>query len=595
MSATQKKLSSLREKMKSLGIDAFVVPSNDPHFSEYTAKRWKTRSYLSGFTGSSGILAVTSHRAALWVDSRYYIQAENQLQDSGIEMIKLPSSGRERIDEAWLKEHLPAGAKVGVDGNLFSVSRYNSMKKALHPLELVCANDIFDELWLDRPALPHEAAYLLPDSITGKSRSEKLSDLTRATGGDMYIVSALDEIAWLLNMRGADVNCNPIVISYFIANYKGNHLFVASGKLNDEDCRSLQADGIYLHDYADFDGFVSAIDKSTSVKINSGKLNVRTYRMLVESGVGISEEDDQNGVLASMKAVKNAVEIEGFRRCMITDGIAMVRFAKWLSENVGKTKISETDAAGKLQEFRSAGRDYRGLSFPTIAGYKANAALPHYSAREESAAELCAEGFFLVDSGGQYLTGTTDITRTFHLGKPSSEEKEDYTLVLKGMIGLSMAKFPKNTRGSQLDFAARRFLWERGKNYLHGTGHGVGHFLNVHEGPQSIRAEENPVALLPGMVVSNEPAVYIGGKYGIRIENLLLCRHCCSSDFGDFYSFETLTLCPIETKSIDFSLMRSEEIAWLNAYHKRVYEALAPEMNEDERDFLRSRTKEISV
>ena len=593
MITVQENLSALRDKMKSLGLDAFIIPSNDPHFSEYPARHWKARSRFSGFTGSTGMLAVTLREAALCVDPRYYIQAERQLQGSGIEMIKLPSSGCERIDEVWLKVRLPAGAKAGIDGRLFSISRRNSMKNALAPLELVCTDDILDGIWLDRPALPCEPAYLLPDSVAGKSRREKLSDLAHATEGKTYIVSALDEIAWLLNMRGADVNCNPVTISYLAANYKGTHLFVAPGKLSAEDCRKLQADKVILHDYSDFDEFISNIDKSTSVKINPEKLNFHTYELLLESGVNISEEEDKSGVLASMKAVKNTTEIEGFRRCMITDGVAMVRFAKWLKENVGKTKISETSAADKLQQFRSLGRDYKGLSFPTIAGYKANAALPHYSANAENDAELAAEGFFLVDSGAQYLTGTTDITRMFHLGEPSAEEKEDYTLVLKGMIGLSTMKFPKNTRGSQLDSAARRFLWEKGKNYLHGTGHGIGHFLNVHEGPQSIRTEENPVVLLPGMVVSNEPAVYIAGKYGIRIENVLACKFDRTTNFGDFHSFETLTLCPIETKPIDLDMMNSDEIDWLNAYHKRVYETLATELNEEERRFLETTTKKI--
>ena len=596
ISKETKLLSALRERMRELGIDAFVMPSNDPHFSEYTAKHWKARSRFSGFTGSAGMMAITAREATLWVDSRYYVQAERQLAGSAIEMIKLGAGGGERIDETWLKERLPAGAKVGVDGRLFSVARYESMKKALAPLELACATegDIFDGVWTDRPALPHEAAYLLPESVTGKCRREKLAELERAADGDVYIVSALDEIAWLLNMRGGDVNCNPVAIAYLVANCEGTHLFIAPGKLSQDDCLSLQSDGVRLHDYADFEGFVASIDGSRTVKINRGKLSVRTYELLVSAGVGIEEEEDRCGAAASMKAVKNATELEGFRRCMITDGVAMLRFARWLKENVGVRKIGESDAADKLLELRSAGRDFRGLSFPTIAGYRANAALPHYSARAGEDSELRAEGFFLVDSGGQYLTGTTDLTRTFHLGTPSDEEMMDYTLVLKGMIGLSSVRFPKNTRGAQLDLAARRFLWEHGKNYLHGTGHGVGHFLNVHEGPQSIRAEENPVALRPGMVVSNEPAVYVAGKYGIRIENLLACQYDCSTDFGDFYSFETLTLCPIETKAVDFELMTQEEIKWLNKYHKRVYDALAPELNAEERGFLELMCRELA-
>jgi Xaa-Pro aminopeptidase len=599
MNSILERLKNLRTELKHRDVDAIIIPGNDPHFSEYPAKCWKYRKWISGFTGSAGTLTVTFDNAALWVDSRYFIQAKKQLDGTGIEMQKHFSAGL--FDEKWLKTRLRNDAKVGVDAKLFSVNLFESLKTSLAPLILTDIGDIFDEIYTDRPPLPESDAFLLPDEITGKSRNDKLADFAKSVtpDGEIYIVSALDEIAWILNMRGSDVAYNPVVISYLIIDYPDIHLFMNEKQLPVNDREKLSADGVKIHPYTEFDSFVyQKIPENKTVKLNFNKTNFHIYKLLKDR-TSIVEENvspaipAREGAIAFQKAVKNEVELSGFRSCMLTDGIAMFRFLKWLNENVGKIRITETSAAAKLEDLRSKGMDYRGLSFSTISAYGANGALPHYSPSAESDVEIGRKSFYLVDSGAQYLTGTTDITRTMHFGNPSDEEKEDYTLVLKGMINLSMAVFPAGTRGTQLDILARKFLWEKGKNFLHGTGHGVGHFLNVHEGPQSIRREENPVALLPGMVTSNEPAVYVEEKYGIRTENLIVCKDYSSTDFGNFYSFDTLTICPIETKSINISMMSGEEIKWLNDYHLRVYNALSPYLDNEEVECLKTMTAAI--
>jgi Xaa-Pro aminopeptidase len=590
MDYIRERLEHLRTELKNRKVDAIIIPSNDPHFSEYTATRWRYKKWLSGFTGSAGTLTITINEAALWVDSRYFIQAKKQLETTGIEMQK--TVPQKLFDESWLKSRLGEGQRVGVDAELFSIRMFDRLKQSLLPLILTDIGDVFDTIYPDRPSLPESKAFLLPDEITGKNRAEKLSEFVRSSvpNGEIYIVSALDEIAWLLNMRGSDVTYNPVTISWLIIDYPNIHLFMNEKQLSNNDHKQLSDDGITIHPYNDFDSFLSSIADDRTVKLNFDKINHHIYTLLNDR---LTIVEETNASIALLKAVKNEVELAGFRRCMITDGIAMCRFLKWLNDSIGKVKVTETEAAKKLEEFRKSGDDYRGLSFSTISAYGANGALPHYSPTKESDAEIGTDTFYLVDSGAQYLTGTTDLTRTIHFGHPSNEEKEDYTLTLKGMINLSMAVFPSGTRGSQLDTLARTFLWTRGKNFLHGTGHGVGHYLNVHEGPQSIRSEENPVAMLPGMVTSNEPAIYVEGKYGVRIENLIACQFHRTTDFGEFYSFETLTLCPIDTKSINISMMNKEEIEWLNDYHKHIYDSLSPYLEREEVEYLKTITAAI--
>ena len=585
-------ISDLRKKMQSMQIDALIIPSNDPHFSEYPADHWKLRKMISGFDGSAGILVVTGDKAVLRVDSRYYIQAEIQLKGSGVEVKKQLVGGGEQIDPDWFKENLAENSVIGLDSRLFTPHRYNLLKKTVANCKLIDTNDSGIDIWPQRPALPDAPAFLLPDSVTGKSRRDKIDELVRKTGseGSLYPVGALDEIAWLLNMRGSDVKYNPVVISWLIIDYPEVRLFIDPNKLNPADKASLESDNVVIYDYHDYYDFLKTASPGRSVIIDSGKINMFSYKLLSESGAIIVEEEDKSGTIASMKAVKNQTEADGFRQCMIDDGTAMVRFIKWLCENAETGKITEIGASDKLDMLRASSRNFKGLSFKTISAFGAHGAMPHYSATEETDTVLSADSFFLIDSGGQYLTGTTDITRTFRLGEPTPEEKIDYTLVLKGMLNLSAAKFPSGTRGSQIDILARRHLWKHGKNYLHGTGHGVGHFLNVHEGPQSIRMEENPVTLKPGMVVSDEPAVYLEGKYGIRIENMMICVDESAGEFGQFLSFETLTLCPIETKALDMSLMTDEEIDCLNDYHKTVFDKLSPYLNVEEKKFLEKLT-----
>lgn len=587
------KLAKLRSNMKEQGVEAFVVPSGDSHFSEYTANYWKSLKWISGFSGSAGTVVITMKTSALWTDSRYFIQAENQLSGTEILLMKMKVSGTPSIEE-WLKKQISPNGIVAVDGKLFSISNFNGLQTRLAPLKLISITDPFVSIWEDRPLLPHSRAFLLSESVTGMSRESKMQVVREKLGftnRSYYIVSALDEIAWLLNIRGSDIFCNPLVISYAVLGKSEVLLFVDESKFETRDVLELRQAGINIHPYEDFDTFWKEV-KDISVYYNPEKLSIGVYETLCKHNLTTVEESDKYGIISRLKARKNSVELDGFRKAMIIDGQAKVRFWKWIEENIGKIEISEWSAAEKLQEFRKLSSAYVGDSFPCISAYQANGAMPHYSVKKENCSKLDKSGFYLVDSGAQYQFGTTDITRTVYLGDmPSAEEKEDYTLILKGMIGLSKAIFPAGTRGSQLDILARTYLWNQGKNFLHGTGHGVGHFLCVHEGPQSIRMEENPVSIEIGMVTSNEPAYYVEGKYGIRIENLLACVAFEKQD--NYYCFETLTLCPIDTKAVDINLLSLEEKDWLNQYHKKVYNSLKEGMSKDEILYLERKTKSI--
>ncbi|MDR2424186.1 MAG: aminopeptidase P family protein [Prevotellaceae bacterium] len=587
------RLQALRNELKLRSIDAIIITGNDPHFSEYPANRWKYRKWISGFSGTAGTLTITQTDAALWVDSRYFIQAREQLKNTGIEMRKFCS---ELPYIEWLKSHLDKGAKIGVDAGLVSVNIFKTLQLMLNPLLVEDIGDVFDKIYPDRPALPETPVFILPDELTGKSRAQKLSEFIAASipNGEMYIVSVLDEIAWMLNIRASDIKCCPLAISCLIIEHGKTRFFISESRISKSDRQSLENDGITILPYCDFFTCLANIPKNKIVKLDFNKTSYLIYKSLQDRGIQIIEEKDTVQSIAMKKAVKNGVELAGFRDCMIADGVAMLRFIKWMNENAGKICITETQAAQKLEEYRSQGKNYIGLSFNTISAYGANAALPHYSPHSGADAIIKTDTFYLVDSGAQYLTGTTDITRTLHFGIPSDEEKEDYTLVLKGLIDLSMAVFPENTRGSQLDILARNALWKKGKNFLHGTGHGVGHFLNVHEGPHSIRCEENPVALTCGMITSIEPAIYIEGKYGIRTENLVACMFDKTTAFGSFNSFETLTLCPIDLRPIDVSLMNTDEINWLNNYHQRVYQSLSPYLDNEENEYLKKLTCRLS-
>ncbi|MDR1985166.1 MAG: aminopeptidase P family protein [Prevotellaceae bacterium] len=588
-------IEKLREYMRKEKIDAFIIPSNDPHFSEYVANYWKCREWISGFTGSAGTVVVTNNKAALWTDSRYFLQAENQLKNSEVELKKAGLKETETIAE-WLRKNIGEKSKTGIDEKLFSIAEFEDLQKQLFPLKLIPVADPFVEIWENRPEMPKNKAFLLDITFCGKTTKEKLKDIEKALGETknmVYIISALDEIAWLFNLRGSDIDYNPTAIAYALIDFPNLHLFIDTKKISVYDKKTLKTNNVTIHEYEDFIKYTETVSDKKTVIINPKKNSVYIYNILKKNKLKTKIETNTNGIISSLKAIKNKTEILGFHRAMIADGVALVKFFIWIDKNIGKTKITELDVSAKLHEFRTKNKLFVGESFETISAYSEHGAIVHYEPTEESNIEIKKQNFLLIDSGGQYYNGTTDVTRTIHLGKPTAAQKLDYTLVLKGNIALSMAKFPKGARGAQIDALARLPLWSAGKNYLHGTGHGVGHFLNVHEGPQSIRMNENPVTLEYGMITSNEPGIYVAGKYGIRIENLVLCKRYKTTAFGEFMQFETITLAPIETKAINKKLLTTDEINWLNKYHETVYKKLSPQLNSQERKWLKKKTQKI--
>ncbi len=588
----KERVSSLRALLIENNLSAFIVPSTDPHLSEYVASHWKSREWISGFTGSAGSIVVTLDKAGLWTDSRYFLQAEKQLENTGIALFKdgLPSTPS--LVE-WLYGELGEGVSFGIDGKMFSTSEVENLKDIFlkKNISVNTSLDPFDTIWKDRPVMPLDPAFVYNIEYAGVSCKEKVQlirhDMDKA-GVQSLLVSALDEIAWTLNLRGCDVKCNPVVVSYLLITKRDVYYFIAPEKLSDEVRDYLSSEDVTIYTYEEINSVLQSID-SESILVNTAKTNYDVYSS-INSSCKILRRDSP---IPYLKAVRNEQEIVGIRSAMIRDGVALVKFLRWLEEAVPQGEETELSIDKKLHEFRAAQDLYMGESFDTIAGYKEHAAIVHYSATPETSSALKPEGFLLLDSGAQYLDGTTDITRTIALGPLAEEEKIDYTLVLKGHIGIATCKFPYGTRGTQIDVLARVALWQRGLNYLHGTGHGVGHFLCVHEGPQSIRMNEIPYLLLPGMITSNEPGVYKGGRHGIRIENLTLVRRDVETEFGAFYRFETLTLCPISTEGIIKTLLTNLEINWLNDYHQMVYDRLNPHLDPEERIWLRGKTLAI--
>ncbi len=585
MEQIKKRLELLREAMKNAGVSACIIPGTDPHASEYIADYWKERVWISGFTGSAGTAVVGLEKAGLWTDSRYFLQGAEQLADTGIDLMKLAQPETPDII-SWLCAELKAGERVGVNAQMFSVNAYAAMKAELKAagVELVSV-DLLSQVWTDRPALPSDPFFVFDSQYAGKSVAEKLQSLRgqmKKEHAGVFVLSALDEIVWLFNIRGNDVSYNPVVISYALVTEDKATLFVAPEKVTPEATAFLQSEGVSVALYTDIYKALKAIPFSELVLLDGAKLNQSLFEA-IPSGCGIC---NRLSPVNKMKSIKNAVEIEGYRRAMVEDGVALTRFYMWLEENVKTGKHTELSIDKQLCKFRSTGKNFMGESFGSIVGYGPHGAVVHYSATPESASTLKAENILLIDSGGQYLDGTTDITRTIALGTPTVQQKMDFTLVLKGNIALDTAIFPVNTRGSQIDILARKAMWDLGLNYGHGTGHGVGHFLNVHEGPQSIRAEENSVVLEPGMVMSNEPGLYRTDQYGVRTENMMVIVPAQTTEFGQFLKFETLTLCPIDQELIDLEIMTQTEIDWINKYHQKVYDKISPLLNEDERDWL---------
>ncbi len=582
------RIHSLRMQFESYGIQAFIIPGTDPHLSEYVAPHWKTREWASGFTGSAGTVVILKDLAGLWTDSRYFLQAADELQDTGITLFKDGLPDTPSI-VSYLGTQLKPGSTVGIDGQTYSVSQVEQFKKELAAYGLTVATNIdpITPAWNNRPAIPATPAFVYPLEYAGISCKEKVTAIRAELikrGAEGVFLSALDEIAWTLNLRGEDVHCNPVFISHLLITSGEVILFIAPEKLTPEVSAYLATQEVHTCAYEEAATYLSHT-RIRTLLINPGKTCYTLYSCINP----LCEVLRQDSPVALLKAIRNKQEIAGIHQAMIRDGVAMVKFLIWLEKEVPSGQVTEISAAEKLTALRKEQALYKGNSFDTIAGYKEHGAIVHYSATPQSNATLQPEGFLLLDSGAQYLDGTTDITRTIALGPLTEEEKTDYTLVLKGHIALAMARFPAGTRGAQLDVLARLPLWKQGKNFLHGTGHGVGHFLNVHEGPQSIRMQENPVVLIPGMVTSNEPGIYIEGSHGIRTENLLLTRIA----HGNFLEFETLTLCPICTKGIIPQMLSVEEIEWLNNYHHTVFEKLSPLLDKAEREWLKESTKTL--
>ncbi len=589
---TFEKIEKLREIMKKENIDYYVVPSGDFHQSEYVAEHFKSRAYITGFTGSAGTALIGREKGILWTDGRYFIQAEQQLKDSGIELYKMRIPGWPTLHE-WLMENMKSGETVSFDGRLFSANEYKEFKKIKDKkdINIVMDKDLIEEIWNDKPELPKEKAFLHDIKYCGKSAKEKIEEVRvemKNMGAQSYIISSLDDIAWLYNIRGNDVKDTPVVLAYAIVNEEKATLYIDKNKLSNEDQIKLNNEGIKIDEYNNI--FEDVKDIKNSVILDPNKVSGYIYTLINEN----VEVIEKLNITTKLKAIKNSIEIENLKKCQIKYGVAMVRFLKWLKENVGKENITEVTVADKLLEFRSKGDLFVEESFGTIAGYKDHAAMMHYSATDESAYELKQEGILLVDSGGQYLDGTTDITRSFILGKLTDEEKKDFTLVLKSHINLMKAKFLKGTTGSNLDVLARTILWDEGMDYKCGTGHGVGFFLSVHEGPQSIRPVPNTVVLEPGMILTNEPGVYKEGKHGIRTENVMLVTNDIETvEGGEFYKFEVMSYCPMDIEGIDESLLTEAERKWLNTYHAETYAKLSPYLNDEEKNFLKNATREI--
>ncbi|MCT4647767.1 MAG: aminopeptidase P family protein [Carboxylicivirga sp.] len=591
--STPDRLFKLRSHMATLGVDAYIITSADPHLSEYPAAHWKFREWISGFTGSAGTIVVTNDEAGLWTDSRYFLQAEQQLQDSGIDLYK---QGEKDVPDykEWLSVNLFAGNVVAVNGKTMTISEYRQLAKSLKKVDIRLDGKVFleEDVWEGRPPLPEEGIFELDVKYCGLSREEKIQIIRqkmKEKGATHYAIAALDEIAWVLNFRGSDIKYNPVFHSYLIITENQVNLFIDPHKLTSSIGKKLAEEGIKVYLYNDFYEFIKDLLQDSIILIDPNRANSTTLGSLPSQSAKIEQES----IITQLKARKNSTEIENFRKAMLKDGVAMVKFLYWLDNTIGKEEITEYSAAKKLSSFRAEQENYHGDSFNTISGYAGNGAIVHYAVKKETASKLEPKGLYLIDSGGQYSEGTTDITRTIALGPLTDEEKTDFTLVLKGNIGLDRAVFPSGTRGVHLDILARQAMWQHGINYGHGTGHGIGHFLCVHEGPQSIRPQDNGVEIKAGMISSNEPGIYKSGKHGIRIENLILTIEDKETEFGSFMKFETLTLCPIDHRAIDSSLLNDEEKTWLNNYHEKVNQRISPFLNEEENAWLDNSTKLI--
>lgn len=590
----QQRLSALREEMRREKLDAFIFPSTDPHHSEYVPDRWKGRQWISGFDGSAGTAVVTLRSAALWTDSRYFLSATKQLEGTEFQLMKLRMPGTPTIAQ-WIGDELRAfgGTSVGVDGMVNTLDDTESLIADLRREGGITVRtnlDILNNIWTDRPAIPTNKVTVHPMTYAGETAKSKLARVRQALRelhADGMLVSALDDVAWTLNLRGTDVHCNPVFVAYLLIDSDHATLYCNKEKLSADVTSYLNDQGVATAQYAD---------------VRKGLKDYFEYNILLDPKetsytlaklVNTKEVVRQASPIPAMKAVKNGTEIAGFRHAMLKDGIAMVKFLRWLKPAVEAGGQTEMSVSQKLTDLRAEQPLFRDISFDTIAGYAEHGAIVHYEATPDTDAALQPRGFLLLDSGAQYEDGTTDITRTIPLGPLTDEERRVYTLVLKGHIQLELCKFPCGASGTQLDILARSAMWREGMNYMHGTGHGVGSYLNVHEGPHQIRMEYVPAPLKAGMTVTDEPGLYLAGRFGVRIENTLLITPYKETEFGQFLQFESLTLCPIDTAPIVREMMLAEEVAWLNDYHQQVRDTLSPHLDESERAWLRKATEAL--
>lgn len=590
------RIAALRQKMKEYELAAYIIPSSDPHQNEYLPEPYKTREFMSGFTGSAGTLLVTAEKAGLWTDGRYFLQAENQLKGSGITLFKMDEPGVPTLN-AFVKSELKASSKVGMDGKVVSLQNYEAMQKELEGIELVTDKDLVNDIWKERPEPALSEAFILGTEYTGKSAAQKIAEVRKALGekgADATLIGACEDVCYLFNIRGNDIPCNPVLISYALIDKTRALLFINEKQITAQVRSFLQKECVTIAPYEAV--FSEAAKLTGTVYLDGARTNVylrSKIKARIVQGLNIS---------SALKAAKNETELRNFDIAMEKDGAAMVKILKWIEDNASANtagtanipRISEFDVSKKLLEFRAEGKDFIEASFETISAYGANGAIVHYAPAEHGSALLEPKGFLLLDSGGHYINGTTDITRTIPLGPLSAEEKQSYTLVLQSHIRLALAQFKAGTTGLSLDTIARQPLWERGMDYNHGTGHGVGYLLPVHEGPQSISKRPINEAIKLGMVTSNEPGYYAAGKYGIRIENLIVTVSAGKTDSGDFYRFKTITLCPIDTRPLVPGILSQREIDRLNAYHEEVRTRLSPYLDEAHRLFLEEKTKPYS-
>ena len=587
------RLSDLRKFMESKNLNVFVIPSTDPHLSEYPAATWESRKWISGFTGSAGTIVVSLKEAGLFTDSRYFLQGVTELENTGIDLFKmgLPETP-DMID--WIISQAGENGKVGIDGLVYAAADAQLLENKLKRknIELITEYDPFKEIWIDRPEIPTNEIFALSEDVTGESTKSKIERIVaelKKEDADGMLMVTLDTVAWTFNIRGNDVDFNPVAVAYAYISEKETVLFINPKKLTEEIADNLKQQGVTLAHYNKIFDYVANLPANTTVLVTGSKINRRLLQTIPTncSVVDVPSPADL------MKSKKNETELKGFRNAMLKDGLALVKFYMWMEKAVPAGEVTEVTIEEKLREYRSQQPLYFGESFNTIAGYKGNGAIVHYHATPENHLKVDPEGLMLIDSGAQFMDGTTDITRTLAVGPLTEQMKKDYTNVLKGHIQIATAIYPQGTRGSQLDVLARKALWDNCLHYSHGTGHGIGHFLNVHEGPQNIRLEENPVTLQPGMVTSNEPGLYRADEYGIRIENLIITQEYNKNEFGAFYNFETITLCHIDTAPIVKELMTDKEIEWLNNYHTMVFDKLSPHLNDEEKSWLKEKTKHI--